>query len=154
MNKLLRLPADKAGCFAPGNDIFAGGFTLIELIVTMTVVAVLTTLAMISYGGTNKRARDGRRMSDLQRVAIALEMARQVGGTYPVEDVDFQAPYLITAGFLSTWPADPKGYRYAYNQNNNGYSYTLRAHMEDVGSTNGSWWNACGTSCNYRMLNP
>lgn len=132
------------------------GFTLIELIVTMTVVAILTTMAMISFGGTNKKARDGRRASDLQKVAIALEMARQVGGTYPVASSG-QAPSLVTSGFLQKWPDDPKSYLYYYQRPTN-YTYTLSSYMEDLGSTNGtgSYGNNCGApgNCNYQITNP
>lgn len=133
-----------------------GGFTLIELIVTMTVVAILTTIAMVSFSGTNKKARDGRRISDLQKVAVALEMARQVGGTYPPADGSGQSPTLVSAGYLQQWPTDPKNYRYYYAATN--YTYTLSAYMEDVGSTNGSGsfganCNAPG-NCNYQITNP
>lgn len=132
------------------------GFTLIELIVTMTVVAILSTIAMVSFGGINKRGRDGRRVSDLQKVAIALEASRQVGGTYPVADGSGQAPALITGSYLQKWPDDPKGYRYYYTSTN--YTYTLNAYMEDLGSTNGtgSYGNNCNApgNCNYRITNP
>ena len=128
-----------------------GGFTLIELIVVMTVVAVLTTLAMVSFGGTNKRARDGRRVADLQKIAIALEMARQVGGTYPATDSG-----LVTGGFLSVWPTDPKGYAYYYQRTPTNYTYILRAYMEDLGSTNMAPIGNCEApgGCNYQLTNP
>jgi prepilin-type N-terminal cleavage/methylation domain-containing protein len=133
------------------------GFTLIELIVTMTVVAVLTVMAMVSFGGTNKRARDGRRSSDLQKIAIALELSRQVGSTYPAADANGQAPLLISGQFLQKWPDDPKAYRYFYTRPTN-YTYTLSAYMEDVGSTNGtgSYGNNCNApgNCNYQITNP
>jgi len=147
MNRLLRRSTN-----APRNDVFCGGFTLIELIVTMTVIAVLTTLAMISFGGTNKRARDGRRVSDLQKIAIALEMARQVGNTYPVT-----SDSLVTGGYIQSWPTDPKNYIYYYVRPTN-YTYTVSAYMEDLGSTNGtgSYGNNCGApgNCNYQIVNP
>lgn len=132
------------------------GFTLIELIVTMTVVAILTTVAMVSFGGTNKKARDGRRASDLQKIAVALELSRQVGGTYPAASGG-QAPALITAGYITKWPDDPKAYTYYYTRPTN-YTYTISAYMEDLGSTNGtgSYGNNCGAPgvCNYQITNP
>ncbi|MBI2465333.1 type II secretion system protein [Candidatus Shapirobacteria bacterium] len=132
------------------------GFTLIELIVTMTIVAVLTTVAMISFGGTNKRARDGRRASDIQKIAIALEMARQVGGTYPVASGG-QAPDLVNGQYLQKWPDDPSGYIYYYQRPTN-YTYSLSSYMEDLGSTNGtgSYGNNCDApgNCNYQVSNP
>ena len=46
------------------------GFTLIELIVSITIIAVLTVAGVISYGGANKKARDNRRMADLEKIRI------------------------------------------------------------------------------------
>lgn len=60
------------------------GFTLIELLVTMTIVAVLLGLAMVSYQGARRSARDGKRKTDLEEVRSALEMRRTDCGSYPV----------------------------------------------------------------------
>ncbi|MFZ2153128.1 MAG: prepilin-type N-terminal cleavage/methylation domain-containing protein [Microgenomates group bacterium] len=123
------------------------GFTLIELIVVITIIAVLTAVTMVSFGGTNKRARDSRRMSDLQKMAVALELARQVGGTYPAS-----ADTLVPS-YLQALPTDPKTYDYLYSSTN--YTYTISAYMEDLGSTNISPAGSCGTvTCNYRITNP
>lgn len=124
------------------------GFTLIELIVVITIIAVITTLTIISFGGSNRRARDSRRISDMQKVAIALEMARQVGSTYPAD-----LNYLKDNNFLQALPVDPKGYTYVYTST--GYTYTFVGSMEDLGSTNGAWPGSCGgLGCNYQITNP
>jgi prepilin-type N-terminal cleavage/methylation domain-containing protein len=129
------------------------GFTLIELIVSITIVAVITTLAMVNFGATNKKARDSRRASDLQKVAIALEMSRQVGGTYPTASGGLPTG-LVAAGYLQVWPTDPKSYSYVYAAPTS-YTYTLSAYMEDLGSTNMAPSGSCGTvTCNFRITNP
>jgi len=125
------------------------GFTLIELIVVITIIAVLTVVAMVSFGGVNKKSRDGQRMADLEKVRIALEMARQVGGSYPPRNEQTLMPEGLVPTYLSEMPTDPKegGYAIWFNSP---YSYNLYAKMEDLGSTNGSYdWG-----WNYMVTNP
>ena len=49
------------------------GFTLIELLVVMTIVAVLTAVAVPEYQAYRARSFDIRALSDLRNVAIAEE---------------------------------------------------------------------------------
>ena len=124
------------------------GFSLIELIVVITIIAVITVIGTVNYGATNRKARDSRRTADIEKIRIALEMARQIGSTYPV-NIDV----LVTNGFINgTLPRDPKtGDIYYYDQLTN-YTYEVGTSMEDLGSTN-SVSTGCG-SCNYGVRNP
>lgn len=109
------------------------GFSLIELIVTITIIAIVTVVTTISFSSTNRKSRDSRRSADLEKIRIGLEMARQVGSTYPATlDV------LVANSYMAELPKDPKSglsSDYVYNRPDN-YSYTLQATMEDLGSTN------------------
>jgi prepilin-type N-terminal cleavage/methylation domain-containing protein len=132
------------------------GFTLFELLVSISIIAVLTAIAVVSFGGLNKKTRDARRMSDLEKVRLSLEAARQIGTTYPGGLAD-----LINMGLLDRIPGDPKGasYNYYYGRGADNYTYILCAQMEDVGSANTTsncGTNRCGAgnSCNYRLYNP
>jgi prepilin-type N-terminal cleavage/methylation domain-containing protein len=115
------------------------GFTLIELIVVITVIALITVVTMVSFGGVNRKSRDSRRMADLEKYRIALEIARQVGSTYP-NSLD----ELVTMNLISDITKDPKGADYAYTSTE--YTYVLSASVEDPGST-----NVPGL---YRVMNP
>jgi len=118
------------------------GFTLIELLVVITIMIVLSAVAMVSFTGAGKKSRDSRRMADLEKIRMALEMARQVGNTYPAT-----LPPLVTLNYLSVEPKDPKtSSSYSYSRPTN-YTYTLDATMEDLGST-----NTAGLI--YRVTNP
>lgn len=124
------------------------GFSLIEIVVTVTVMAVLSVAGFVTYQGTNTKTRDEKRKTDLQKIASSLEMIYQDQGFYPETLTDEIQKYLPTV------PTDPKnGYSYAYNSTVG--SYELFAHMEDVGSTNGSYSVECihqqQFSCNYRI---
>lgn len=126
------------------------GFTLIELIVVVTIIALITAIGTISYSATTKKSRDGRRMADLEKYRVALEMAKQIGTTYP-GNVDV----LVTMNLLNATLSDPKsGYSYVYTPAAGGYSYTLYAQMEDTGSKNMTNISGCGDVCNYKVTSP
>lgn len=128
------------------------GFTLIELIVVITIIAIVSVVAIVSFGGTNKKARDGRRVADLEKYRVALEMARQIGATYPAN-----LSSLVTMSLMGGTATDPmykSGYNYYYAVGSPAYSYELYGQMEDLGSTNGSYGGNCGGTCNYKITNP
>lgn len=132
------------------------GFSLIELIVVMTIMMLISTIGLITFTASNQKARDGKRIADIEKIRLALEMARQVGSTYPVA-VNFVPTVLVNQGFMSTYPVDPKTptNRYLYERVNN-YQYNLYATMENVGTTNYSAGTTCGpgVNCNYRVSSP
>jgi prepilin-type N-terminal cleavage/methylation domain-containing protein len=49
------------------------GFTVVELIITITVMGILMTLAVVSINSTQVRARDEERKTDIATIATALE---------------------------------------------------------------------------------
>ena len=59
------------------------GFTLIELIVVITILAILGTIAFIALQGYSKSARDSARVSDMWRMKTALEMFAVEAWMYP-----------------------------------------------------------------------
>lgn len=109
------------------------GFTLIELIVSVTIIAVLTVVGVVSFSGTNKKARDSRRMADLENIRIALELYRQgTGSSYPAS----LSSINVGTTYIQKIPTDPKyATEYTY-QKLTGYTYTLQATVEDAGSSN------------------
>ncbi|MFH0856310.1 MAG: prepilin-type N-terminal cleavage/methylation domain-containing protein, partial [bacterium] len=60
------------------------GFTLIELLVVISVIALLSTFAIIALDNARKKARDARRVSDLKQIASALELFYDKYGRYPI----------------------------------------------------------------------
>lgn len=49
------------------------GFTLIELIVTMVIIGILTTVATVNYEKVRAKSRDSKRKIDLSNMAIAMD---------------------------------------------------------------------------------
>jgi prepilin-type N-terminal cleavage/methylation domain-containing protein len=128
------------------------GFTLVELIVAITIIAVVTAVTVVSFAGTNKRARDSRRMADLEKIRIALEMVKQVGVTYPATGA-FST--VLVPDYIQSIPTDPKSNIYLYERGVTNYTYYLYAVMEDVGNTNYITGDkGCTATCNYRVGSP
>ena len=61
-------------------------FTLVELIVVITILAILWTIAFISLQWYSKDARDGVRISDVSNMKTALELFHLDAGKYPLSD--------------------------------------------------------------------
>lgn len=49
------------------------GFTIVELIIIITVMGILLTLGVVNLSGSQANARDAERKSDLETIAIHLE---------------------------------------------------------------------------------
>lgn len=126
----------------------SNGFTLFELLVTISIIAVLTAVAVVSYGGLNKKTRDSRRAADLEKIRISLEASRQINYVYPANLA------ALVPGFLDREPVDPKTKAtYAYRQIST-TTYEVGASMEDLGSTNTGTVTISSKPCNYRLTNP
>lgn len=127
------------------------GFSFIELIVVVTIILVVTVAGTVSYQAASRKSRDSRRMSDLQKMAIALEVYKQAVGTYPV------ALSSLVSTYIQALPTDPKStFSYYYRTGTGNYSYELFAQVEDTSSVNYSTptVSSCGGNCNYRIVSP
>jgi prepilin-type N-terminal cleavage/methylation domain-containing protein len=89
------------------------GFTLIELIVVMAIIALLLLVGGTSYSSSLKRARDARRKSDLKQIQIALELYKSQNGSYPqldwVNSKSASSPWItgVDTNYIKKLPLDP-----------------------------------------------
>lgn len=63
------------------------GFTLIELLVVVSIIGLLSTMAVVSLNGARKKARDAKRVSDVKQIATLIEMkaANTGSGDYSLD---------------------------------------------------------------------
>lgn len=59
------------------------GFTLVELLVVISIIAILATIGYTIYSNAQKSVRDGKRKADIQAIHQALEQSRSQSTTYP-----------------------------------------------------------------------
>jgi prepilin-type N-terminal cleavage/methylation domain-containing protein len=59
------------------------GFTLVELLIVVTVIAILATITIVAYNGIQQRGRDTVRLSDVAAIKKALELYKTSIGNYP-----------------------------------------------------------------------
>lgn len=51
------------------------GFTLVELVVVITILAILATIGFISTGRYSSRARDSERLEDVASISKSLDVS-------------------------------------------------------------------------------
>ena len=122
------------------NTVFgARGFTLIELLVVVAIIGLLASIIVASFGTAQAKARDARRMEDMQTMQKALALYQISGGSYPISvatttltGADNVSTALIGAGAISTIPKDPISpqYDYSYSSSAIGNDYTVAFCLE------------------------
>lgn len=50
------------------------GFTIVELLIVIVVIAVLATISIVAYTGAQQRARDSKRKNDVAAIAKAFKL--------------------------------------------------------------------------------
>jgi prepilin-type N-terminal cleavage/methylation domain-containing protein len=62
---------------------FRNGFTIVELLVVVVVIAILAAISIVAYNGITGRAVETSMKSDLRNVETAVELDRITTGSYP-----------------------------------------------------------------------
>jgi prepilin-type N-terminal cleavage/methylation domain-containing protein len=60
------------------------GFTIVELLIVIVVIAILAALVLNSFRGVQERARDTKRRTDVNAQASQLEVYYTDNGGYPL----------------------------------------------------------------------
>src|SRR3989344_1264017 len=60
------------------------GFTLVELLIAISIIAIISAVGITSYSQAQKLGRDFKRKQDLRSIATALELYHQKYKRYPV----------------------------------------------------------------------
>lgn len=141
--------------------MFKKGFTFIEILLVVTIIAVLAAIGVVSYVSANKQSRDTRRKADLEQLRSALELYRSDNGTYVDRTVSGGAVIStslssLVSTYVSALPVEPKPSPYVnYYYENIGVSnvtYCLYAKMENTSSCTAT--GCSHTGYDYCVKNP
>jgi len=136
---------------------FSKGFTLVELLVVIAIIGVLSSLILLQLGTARAKARDAKRISDVNQLRVAIELyLDDNSGIYPttltVGSGGTLTPYLSSPVI----PADPvtgNRYFYSYNPASSPTRYHLWTELErsnqgalrgDSDINSSSWTSASG----------
>lgn len=80
------------------------GFTIVELLIVIVVIAILAAITIVAYNGIQGRARDSQRVSDLKTIVKALEIYKANNGSYPnpVQTTNASGWEVSTTGTAAT----------------------------------------------------
>ena len=124
-----------------------GAFTLIELIVVITILAILWTIAFISLQWYSAQARDSKRVSDVSNIKKSLELFSLNTWKYPLPDnpIEYSFSWDLLWGQWTIWdqvflnlsknlnekPLDPlKETEYIYSISNSQTQYEVLVNYE------------------------
>lgn len=84
------------------------GFTLVELLVVISIIAILASVVTVNVSSSRQKARDAKRTADLLAVQSALELYYADNKSYP-SAADFKKIKDIVElnTYLTTMPQDP-----------------------------------------------
>jgi general secretion pathway protein G len=155
------------------------GFTLVEILVVLTIMGILFGIVFIALGNARGDARDTKRTADLEILRSGLELYRSDCGSYPDAgsvdpgDLDMTGTLPLTGPstggptgcdsgntYISSVPQDPIAIQdYMYTPGAGNTTYTLGAALE--GDGNCTSCGSCGTDadsnpipCTYNVTNP
>jgi general secretion pathway protein G len=124
----------------------AAGFTLVELLVAISILAILSAIGLAAYSKSQELARDAKRRGDVDAIKKALYLLQSskgsfcdapngfTGSWYTVAGVDSDArpkAALETSGYMPKLPADPKWESRYLTLSGQGLSWTYAVNVTD-----------------------
>lgn len=130
-------------------------FTLIELIIVMSIISILIVGGYASYTNSFKSSRDGRRKADLASIQRALELYYEDVGAYPANITTGSPlcnPTTPSQCYIQRVPTDPAAgriYLYAVGADNQSFQlYSCIENSNDNGrGVNQSGYSATNCQC-------
>jgi prepilin-type N-terminal cleavage/methylation domain-containing protein len=138
------------------------GFTIVELLIVVVVIAILAAITIVSFNGIQARARDSARIENIQAIAKAIELYKVDNNQYPVISDAYSAettcgsqtenwghcdrwkllsnelaPYMkLDPTSLSAVTTGNYSYRYTSQSGDNFQTYGMLVYLEGNGGAN------------------
>jgi prepilin-type N-terminal cleavage/methylation domain-containing protein len=97
------------------------GFTLVELLVVISIIGVLATLVLLQLGTARARARDTKRIADVNQVRTAVELYYEDNsGAYPSAISDANLGKYLSGSRVPKDPLTAVAYSYSYHTGSSG----------------------------------
>ena len=87
------------------------GFTLVELLVVISIISLLTSIVLASLNDARKKARDSARISSVLQVQKALAMYFSENGHYPTYNGAAALGQLVAGNYISAVDANTIAYQ-------------------------------------------
>ncbi len=89
-------------------------FTLIELLVVIAIISILSSVVLANLSTARQKGRDGKRVSDMKQIQLALELHYDTNSNYPLTGWA-SLTTALNGVYISTTPNDPvTGNAYGY----------------------------------------
>lgn len=119
-------------------SLWKKGFTLLELLVVISIIGILIGLSAVSYTTAQKKGRDARRTGDLKGMQAVYEQFYSDPANSYSYPLNCDAAN-ITAYAPAGWPVDPKNVdSYVYTKSCSTSSYCFCAFLEGGSGGNSS----------------
>jgi prepilin-type N-terminal cleavage/methylation domain-containing protein len=131
------------------------GFTVMELLVSLAIIAMLFTITMALVGPVKEKSRDSRRMSDVREINKALVLYADNNSKFPIATTavtitgnDAVSTILESAGVISEVPTDPTHptNSYTYLSDSSGNTFIISFCLET--DTIPNYSKGCGNTIN------
>lgn len=107
------------------------GFSLIELLVVISIIAVLTAVLVMNLVGARERSRDSQKIQDLNNLKNALRLYYNDNQAYPSPGVSNCSNCLNSAVGSSYLPGlTDSGIGYSYSATSDGNGFVIKASLE------------------------
>jgi len=110
-------------------------FTLLELLVVISIIGLLSTLAVVALSSSRTKARDAKRVTEVNQMVKAIELYYDKKGYYPEYTTSLRCNSstsltgLVAENIMAFIPVDPKNTstapRYCYEYLGMGTSDTI-----------------------------